>query len=169
MLRFVSKSFESFYIFPLLNSNMCSALCRISDYMDLTPVDIVGKRCYHFIHAEDVEGIRHSHLDCKYLLRVGTTWLASPLSTACWVSVPIFPSLSPVHVGGDCQHAVRKIEMQITSTCVGITLEVRPEAQRNCWVVRPSAGILWSLGFSLSHKVTENFVFSAFLTLSFPL
>lgn len=33
--------------------------------MDLTPVDIVGKRCYHFIHAEDVEGIRHSHLDCK--------------------------------------------------------------------------------------------------------
>ncbi|TKC50316.1 hypothetical protein EI555_017978 [Monodon monoceros] len=38
-------------------------LLRISDYMDLTPVDIVGKRCYHFIHAEDVEGIRHSHLD----------------------------------------------------------------------------------------------------------
>ncbi|XP_032965404.1 neuronal PAS domain-containing protein 3 isoform X10 [Rhinolophus ferrumequinum] len=36
---------------------------RISDYMDLSPVDIVGKRCYHFIHAEDVEGIRHSHLD----------------------------------------------------------------------------------------------------------
>ncbi|XP_078262656.1 neuronal PAS domain-containing protein 3 isoform X3 [Rhinoraja longicauda] len=36
---------------------------RISDYMDLTPVDVVGKRCYYFIHAEDVEGIRHSHLD----------------------------------------------------------------------------------------------------------
>ncbi|XP_045063480.1 neuronal PAS domain-containing protein 3-like isoform X2 [Coregonus clupeaformis] len=36
---------------------------RISDYMDLTPLDIVGKRCYQFIHAEDVEGIRHSHLD----------------------------------------------------------------------------------------------------------
>ncbi|XP_036818898.1 neuronal PAS domain-containing protein 3-like isoform X1 [Oncorhynchus mykiss] len=36
---------------------------RISDYMDLMPVDIVGKRCYQFIHAEDVEGIRHSHLD----------------------------------------------------------------------------------------------------------
>lgn len=34
--------------------------------MDLTPVDVVGKRCYYFIHAEDVEGIRHSHLDCKY-------------------------------------------------------------------------------------------------------
>nr|XP_006117726.1 neuronal PAS domain-containing protein 3 isoform X2 [Pelodiscus sinensis] len=32
---------------------------RISDYMDLTPVDIVVKS----IHAEDVEGIRHSHLD----------------------------------------------------------------------------------------------------------
>lgn len=42
------------------------ALARISDYMDLTPVDIVGKRCYQFIHAEDVEGIRQSHLDCEY-------------------------------------------------------------------------------------------------------
>ncbi|KAM6973632.1 neuronal PAS domain-containing protein 3 [Aplochiton taeniatus] len=36
---------------------------RISDYMDLAPVDIVGKRCYQFIHAEDVEGIRQCHLD----------------------------------------------------------------------------------------------------------
>ncbi|XP_038585429.1 neuronal PAS domain-containing protein 3 isoform X2 [Micropterus salmoides] len=36
---------------------------RINDYMDLTPVDIVGKRCYQFIHAEDVEGIRQCHLD----------------------------------------------------------------------------------------------------------
>ncbi|XP_031703078.1 neuronal PAS domain-containing protein 3 [Anarrhichthys ocellatus] len=40
---------------------------RISDYMDLTPVDIVGKRCYQFVHAEDVEGIRECHLDCEYL------------------------------------------------------------------------------------------------------
>uniref|UniRef100_A0AAV2JH58 PAS domain-containing protein n=1 Tax=Knipowitschia caucasica TaxID=637954 RepID=A0AAV2JH58_KNICA len=36
---------------------------RISDYMDLAPVDVVGKRCYQFIHAEDVEGIRQCHLD----------------------------------------------------------------------------------------------------------
>ncbi|XP_031435595.1 neuronal PAS domain-containing protein 3 isoform X2 [Clupea harengus] len=36
---------------------------RVSDYMDLTAVDIVGKKCYHFIHAEDVEGIRQCHLD----------------------------------------------------------------------------------------------------------
>uniref|UniRef100_UPI00398EFE4F neuronal PAS domain-containing protein 3-like n=1 Tax=Pristiophorus japonicus TaxID=55135 RepID=UPI00398EFE4F len=36
---------------------------RISDYMDLSTTDVVGKNCYHFIHAEDVEGIRHSHLD----------------------------------------------------------------------------------------------------------
>lgn len=43
---------------------LCS-FSRISDYMDLTPVDIVGRRCYQFIHAEDVEGIRQSHLDCK--------------------------------------------------------------------------------------------------------
>ncbi|KAJ0063189.1 hypothetical protein NL108_013360 [Boleophthalmus pectinirostris] len=31
--------------------------------MDLAPGDIVGKRCYQFIHAEDVEGIRQCHLD----------------------------------------------------------------------------------------------------------
>ncbi|KAK5917425.1 hypothetical protein CgunFtcFv8_012315 [Champsocephalus gunnari] len=31
--------------------------------MDLTAVDIVGKRCYQLIHAEDVEGIRECHLD----------------------------------------------------------------------------------------------------------
>ncbi|TDG98535.1 hypothetical protein EPR50_G00201300, partial [Perca flavescens] len=37
---------------------------RISDYMDLTPADIVGKRCYQVIHAEDVEAIRECHLDC---------------------------------------------------------------------------------------------------------
>ncbi|KAM5129929.1 neuronal PAS domain-containing protein 3 isoform 2-T2 [Mantella aurantiaca] len=36
---------------------------RISDYMDLNAVDLMGKKCYHFIHAEDVEGIRHCHLD----------------------------------------------------------------------------------------------------------
>uniref|UniRef100_H3DRC2 PAS domain-containing protein n=2 Tax=Tetraodon nigroviridis TaxID=99883 RepID=H3DRC2_TETNG len=39
---------------------------RVSDYMDLTPVDVVGKRCYQVVHAEDVEGIRQSHLDCEY-------------------------------------------------------------------------------------------------------
>ncbi|XP_034976086.2 neuronal PAS domain-containing protein 1 [Zootoca vivipara] len=36
---------------------------RISDYMDLTPSELVGKSCYRFIHGEDVEGIRQSHLD----------------------------------------------------------------------------------------------------------
>ncbi|KAL0968972.1 hypothetical protein UPYG_G00220680 [Umbra pygmaea] len=46
-----------------LDLNIVYCENRISDYMDLTPVDIVGKRCYQFIHAEDVEGIRHSHLD----------------------------------------------------------------------------------------------------------
>lgn len=59
----------SYIIIDLLIAQLMGSiffLHRISDYMDLTPVDIVGKRCYHFIHAEDVEGIRHSHLDCKY-------------------------------------------------------------------------------------------------------
>lgn len=56
--------------------NFIDLLClRISDYMDLTPVDIVGKRCYQFIHAEDVEGIRQSHLDCEYTWIHTTHWL----------------------------------------------------------------------------------------------
>lgn len=46
--------------------SVSAAPVRISDYMDLTPVDIVGRRCYQFIHAEDVEGIRQSHLDREY-------------------------------------------------------------------------------------------------------
>uniref|UniRef100_A0A8C3T3R8 Neuronal PAS domain-containing protein 1 n=1 Tax=Chelydra serpentina TaxID=8475 RepID=A0A8C3T3R8_CHESE len=36
---------------------------RITDYMDLCPSELVGKSCYQFIHGEDVEGIRQSHLD----------------------------------------------------------------------------------------------------------
>ncbi|KYO43812.1 neuronal PAS domain-containing protein 1 [Alligator mississippiensis] len=36
---------------------------RVSDYMDLCPSELVGKSCYQFIHGEDVEGIRQSHLD----------------------------------------------------------------------------------------------------------
>ncbi len=55
---------------------------RISDYMDLTPVDIVGKRCYHFIHAEDVEGIRQSHLDREYLLRNPSNQSVQPPNSA---------------------------------------------------------------------------------------
>lgn len=55
-----------FVFFQAFRFNVEIILSRISDYMDLTPVDIVGKRCYHFIHAEDVEGIRQSHLDREY-------------------------------------------------------------------------------------------------------
>ncbi len=50
--------------------------------MDLTPVDIVGKRCYHFIHAEDVEGIRQSHLDREYLLRNPSNQSEQPPNSA---------------------------------------------------------------------------------------
>lgn len=70
-------------------SNPCS---RISDYMDLMPVDIVGKRCYQFIHAEDVDGIRHSHLDCEYYtLNVTTTfqyWTQLIMNTLLHSKVP---------------------------------------------------------------------------------
>lgn len=40
-------------------------LCRISEYMDLTPAEVVGHTCYHFIHVEDLENLRQSHEDCE--------------------------------------------------------------------------------------------------------
>ncbi|XP_061674760.1 neuronal PAS domain-containing protein 3 isoform X2 [Syngnathoides biaculeatus] len=36
---------------------------RISDYMDVSAADVVGKRCYQLIHAEDAEAIRQSHVE----------------------------------------------------------------------------------------------------------
>uniref|UniRef100_A0A3Q2YPV2 Neuronal PAS domain-containing protein 1 n=1 Tax=Hippocampus comes TaxID=109280 RepID=A0A3Q2YPV2_HIPCM len=41
---------------------------RISDYMDLTPAEVVGRTCYHFIYVEDLENLRQSH---EGLLRKG--------------------------------------------------------------------------------------------------
>ncbi|KAJ0022075.1 hypothetical protein NQD34_009565 [Periophthalmus magnuspinnatus] len=41
---------------------------RISEYMDLTPAEVVGHTCYHFVHVEDLENLRQSHED---LLRKG--------------------------------------------------------------------------------------------------
>ncbi|XP_031429826.1 neuronal PAS domain-containing protein 1 [Clupea harengus] len=41
---------------------------RITEYMDLSPAEVVGKTCYHFIHVEDLESLRQSHED---LLRKG--------------------------------------------------------------------------------------------------
>ncbi|KAJ8403696.1 hypothetical protein AAFF_G00345640 [Aldrovandia affinis] len=41
---------------------------RISEYMDLSPTEVVGHTCYHFIHVEDLDSVRQSHED---LLRKG--------------------------------------------------------------------------------------------------
>lgn len=35
--------------------------------MDLTPAEVVGQTCYHFIHVEDLENLRQSHEDCESL------------------------------------------------------------------------------------------------------
>ncbi|XP_013930136.1 PREDICTED: neuronal PAS domain-containing protein 3-like, partial [Thamnophis sirtalis] len=48
---------------PLLGSSASSEGPQITDYMDLSPSELVGKSCYRFIHGEDVEGIQQSHLD----------------------------------------------------------------------------------------------------------
>lgn len=37
--------------------------CRISEYMDLSPAEVVGHTCYQFIYAEDLESLRQSHED----------------------------------------------------------------------------------------------------------
>ncbi|XP_066561842.1 neuronal PAS domain-containing protein 1 [Amia ocellicauda] len=41
---------------------------RISDYMDLSPGEVIGHSCYEFIHVQDVDTIRQGHED---LLRKG--------------------------------------------------------------------------------------------------
>lgn len=38
--------------------------------MDLTPAEVVGHTCYHFIHVEDLENLRQSHEDCESHTRV---------------------------------------------------------------------------------------------------
>lgn len=35
--------------------------------MDLSPAEVVGNTCYHFIHVEDLDNIRQSHEDCESL------------------------------------------------------------------------------------------------------
>uniref|UniRef100_A0A8C4QNB1 Neuronal PAS domain protein 1 n=1 Tax=Eptatretus burgeri TaxID=7764 RepID=A0A8C4QNB1_EPTBU len=48
-----------------LNFDLKIVYCesRISDYMDHTAGELPGRSCYHFIHGEDVEGIRQNHID----------------------------------------------------------------------------------------------------------
>ncbi|XP_032819602.2 neuronal PAS domain-containing protein 3-like isoform X2 [Petromyzon marinus] len=36
---------------------------RVSEFMDMSPGELLGRSCYHFVHAEDVEAIRHCHVD----------------------------------------------------------------------------------------------------------
>uniref|UniRef100_A0A8C4QCK0 Uncharacterized protein n=1 Tax=Eptatretus burgeri TaxID=7764 RepID=A0A8C4QCK0_EPTBU len=47
-----------------LNLDLKIIYCEISDYMDLTAAELVGKSCYHFVHAHDGDGLRecHTHL-----------------------------------------------------------------------------------------------------------
>nr|XP_006627773.1 PREDICTED: neuronal PAS domain-containing protein 1 isoform X1 [Lepisosteus oculatus]XP_015196457.1 PREDICTED: neuronal PAS domain-containing protein 1 isoform X1 [Lepisosteus oculatus] len=41
---------------------------RISDYMDLSPAEVIGHSCYRFVHVQDLDRLRQSHED---LLRKG--------------------------------------------------------------------------------------------------
>uniref|UniRef100_A0A3Q3D7W4 Neuronal PAS domain protein 1 n=1 Tax=Hippocampus comes TaxID=109280 RepID=A0A3Q3D7W4_HIPCM len=45
-----------------VNMDLQVTYCEnISDYMDLTPAEVVGRTCYHFIYVEDLENLRQSH------------------------------------------------------------------------------------------------------------
>uniref|UniRef100_A0A3Q3A4D6 Neuronal PAS domain-containing protein 1 n=1 Tax=Kryptolebias marmoratus TaxID=37003 RepID=A0A3Q3A4D6_KRYMA len=49
-----------------VNMDLQVTYCEnISEYMDLTPAEVVGHTCYHFIHVEDLENIRQSHEDLR--------------------------------------------------------------------------------------------------------
>lgn len=52
--------------------------------MDLTPAEVVGHTCYHFVHVEDLENLRQSHEDreCALRERPQTTNLLPLLSLA---------------------------------------------------------------------------------------
>lgn len=102
--------------------------CRISDYMDLTPVDIVGKRCYQFIHAEDVEGIRHSHLDCEYYtLNVTTTFQYWPQLIMNTLLQSNVPDLGLLFVMGSGHSG------QIRSTVTIISSVISPPNTKKHW------------------------------------
>uniref|UniRef100_A0A3Q0SQC3 Neuronal PAS domain-containing protein 1 n=1 Tax=Amphilophus citrinellus TaxID=61819 RepID=A0A3Q0SQC3_AMPCI len=49
-----------------VNMDLQVTYCEnISEYMDLTPAEVVGHTCYHFIHVEDLENLRQSHEDLR--------------------------------------------------------------------------------------------------------
>lgn len=78
-------------------------LYRISEYMDLTPAEVVGHTCYHFIHVEDLENLRQSHEDCEShpLLPLYTL---SELQGLMNVGVPVEIKFCPVVIGALCCH-----------------------------------------------------------------
>lgn len=120
--------------------------------MDLTPVDIVGKRCYHFIHAEDVEGIRHSHLDCKYLPCVGTSGLVCLFLMPLWFQRQFLPSVSCVHLRGLSASGEKKVSHKSLQLVLGLDgkLDLGPGKIAGSLGARP--GLCGLLRF-LSHEV----------------
>lgn len=46
--------------------------------MDLTPAEVVGHTCYHFIHIEDLENLRQSHEDCESQLHACLLYVMDP-------------------------------------------------------------------------------------------
>lgn len=61
------STFRKYTCFFWADNYILAFVClyRISEYMDLTPAEVVGHTCYHFIHVEDLENLRQSHEDCE--------------------------------------------------------------------------------------------------------
>lgn len=83
-------------------------LYRISEYMDLTPAEVVGHTCYHFIHVEDLENIRQSHEDCESHPYAYVVHGIHPPPLFYTVSElqkePVEISFCPVAIGALCCH-----------------------------------------------------------------
>lgn len=74
--------------------------------MDLTPAEVVGHTCYHFVHVEDLENLRQSHEDCELYPCESIVYEMCPLppySTHC-VGEPVQLSSCPVVIGALCCH-----------------------------------------------------------------
>lgn len=81
--------------------------------MDLTPAEVVGHTCYHFIHVEDLENLRQSHEDCKLPPEAHAVYKIDPhplILHMVWnwgaqgLKEPVETSFSPVVEGALCCH-----------------------------------------------------------------
>lgn len=66
--------------------------------MDLSPAEVVGHTCYHFIHVEDLDNIRQSHEDCEpFFLSFSLFTFLYPNFTVSFYIVSMFALVSAAY------------------------------------------------------------------------